>query len=151
MPYYELLYIIPAQYNEEEIDSINSKINKMIQEGEGTIALNQKLGKFKLSYPIKQAHQGTYLLSEFEAPASLAKKIDANLKLMPEILRHTIISKKKRTEEEIAKEKALREKILKEKAETAEAKEKKKAPPKSKVSLEELDKKLDEILEGKIT
>jgi small subunit ribosomal protein S6 len=150
MQHYELLYIIPAQYTNEEIDAVVEKIIKLIQENEGKIDLNEKLGKFRLSYPIKQSSQGNYVLAEFDAPASLVKKLNTDLKLMPEVLRHLITTKKKKSAEEIAKEEAIKEKILKRQTEAAK-KEKEGAPSaKSKVSLEELDKKIDEILEGKI-
>lgn len=153
MPYYELLYTIPNKYTEEETALITDKISKLIQAEGGEIAVNEKLGKFKLTYPIKQTHQGNYIVLEFDAPASFIKKIDTDLKLMPEILRHIIVSKKKRSKEEIAKEEALREKILKKKTAAVEKKTQEKTSPpaaRGKVSLEELDKKLDKILEGDI-
>lgn len=151
MQHYELLYIIPAQYTDEEIDAVVEKIIKLIQENEGKIDLNEKLGKFRLSYPIKHSSQGSYVLTELDAPTSLVKKLNTELKLMPEILRYLIIAKKKKSAEKIAKEEAIKEKILKKQIEAAKKEKEEEAPPaKGKVSLEELDKKIDEILEGKI-
>lgn len=155
MPYYELLYIIPPQHTEEEIETITKKVTELIQKKGGEINLTEKLGKFKLAYPIKHNYHGNYVLTEFDASASSIKKLNEDLKLMSEILRHLIVTKKKRSAEEIAEEQALRERIMRKEEKESEVAKKEVAPAKpvkeeKKVSLEELDKKLDEILEGKI-
>lgn len=94
------------------------------------------------------------------------KKIDNQLKLTPEILRHLIIIKRVKTEaekmreakiqeglrrakeEELAKAEKSAKEALK-KSETVEEKKEEKPAPK-KASIEDLDKKLDELLKDDI-
>jgi uncharacterized Zn finger protein (UPF0148 family) len=68
--------------------------------------------------------------------------------MMSEVLRHQIITKKVKTEEEIKKEKEITKKIAAKQAEEKKTlEEKERAKDKKKIDLEDLDEKLDKILE----
>lgn len=161
--HYEMLYIIPIKFNEDEVEEIASKVKDLINKYKGEITYEENPDKKRLAYSIKGVHQGYYILIEFDLKKENLQKLNEKLKLMTEVLRFLILKKKKRTAEEIKKEKEQMEKI-KEAKEEAEMKEVKKElekkekkeekPSKSaedikskKVSLKELDKKIDEILE----
>ena len=167
--HYELLYILPMKFMGEEQEKIIEKVNKIVTDQECKITKNEVFGKQKLAYPIKKVHQGVYIIVEFDGKKSAINKINSVLKLTPEVLRHLIVTKKKLTEEEIAKAKQKKERLVKEESEkkekeiqkkVEEIKEEKKEVPsakvpddkekKGKVSLEDLDKKLDEILKDDI-
>jgi len=155
--HYELLYLLPMSYTEEELKPIIEKVASLIKESEGTITKNDNLGKQKLAYTIKHNSHGYYLLYEFDLPKANLQKLNKALSLSNEILRFIITVKKIKTAEEIAKGKALQERLAKKKekeiekikAEKEEIKEKpkKETGGKEKISLEDLDKKLDEILD----
>ncbi len=149
--HYELLYLVPATYTEDELAPVKEKIKKIIEKFKGEITLEDSLGKKKLSYPIKKNHQGYYLLYEFDLPGEELKGLNQNLKLTNEILRHIIVKKKLKTPSllKATKDKLeAEEKVSEEKKETA--REKKIQNDKEKVKLEDLDKKLDQILDGDI-
>jgi small subunit ribosomal protein S6 len=148
MKHYELLYTIPGSYTEEEADSIGKKINEIVKKYGGEITSTDNLGSKKLAYPIAKAQVGTYLVIEFNAEPAKIKELDGELKLTPEVMRFGIAVKRIKTKAEVDAEKA-REVRMAEKAEEAE-KAKTAPAPAPKVSLEELDKKLGEILEGDI-
>lgn len=146
MKHYELLYILPGKYTEEEMEGISVKINELVKKHGGEITSTDNLGSKKLAYPIADAQVGNYLVIEFNNEPEKIKELGAELKLTPEILRFVIVFKKLKTQEEIEAEKVRKEKM----AARDLKKEEEKAEPPPKVSLEELDKKLGEILEGDI-
>ena len=145
MNHYELLYLISATYSDEELIPIKEKIKELIEKHLGKITLEDNLGKKKLAYPIRQAHHGYYLIYEFDLEPEKKKELDRDIRLTPEVLRHQIITKKLFTPSmvEITEQKAKKEKEREKEAE-------KKKIDKDKIKLEDLDQKLDEILEGDI-
>ncbi len=143
MKHYELLYIIPGHYTDEEGESIIDKINDLVKKCGGEITLTDNLGNTKFAYPIRGIQSGSYIVIEFNAEPEKIKELDNALKLVPEILRFQIVTKRIKTQAELNQEKARQAKLV-------QGPEKEKAAPAPKVSLEELDKKLGEILEGEI-
>lgn len=160
--HYELLYIITSKLTEEETEPINKQVLDLIEKNEGKITLQENYGKKKLAYPIKHHHNGYYRLFEFDLEPDKLGELEKKFMLTNEILRHQIFKKKLKTEEEIKKERELISKIeeKKEKAKEKEMEQEQaaaptattpadeKAPAKEKMKLEDLDKKLDEILGG---
>lgn len=144
MGHYELLYLISATYSEEELTPLKEKVKGLIEKFDGKITLEDSLGKKKLAYPIQHTHHGYYFLDELDLPPEKIKDLNRELKLTPEILRHQLIIKKLQTPSliEITEKKIKKEKEKKE--------EDKKKTEKEKIKLEDLDRKLDEILEGDI-
>ncbi len=168
--HYELLYIIPVKFVGEEQEKILGKVAKIIKDQGCEITKDEILGKQRLAYPIKHIHQGIYVMVEFDGKQSAVNKINSTLKLTPEVLRFLVIKKKKLTPEQIAKQEQKKQALVREEKKEKEAeiqkkveeiKEDKKESPisktkddkdkkKGKVSLEDLDKKLDEILKDDI-
>ncbi len=169
--HYELLYLIPNTYTNTELEGIIKKITERIEK-DTTITLNQDLGKKRLAYPIKHLTHGSYVVVEFDAQPKIIKELNNDLRLMDEVLRHLIIEKRKRSEEELQEEKKRRAETDRKISEAQEeATAKKPSDPKKettkvqatpeqikkeastdaekKITIEELDDKLDELLEGK--
>jgi len=127
------------------MEAISGKINETVKKYGGEITSTDNLGSKKLAYPIADVQVGNYLVIEFNSEAEKIKELEGELKLTQEVLRFSITLKKLKTQEDIEAEKIRKEKMVqKQKAEEV------KAEPAPKVSLEELDKKLGEILEGDI-
>ncbi|MFH0779718.1 MAG: 30S ribosomal protein S6 [Parcubacteria group bacterium] len=164
---YELTYIVPIKYLDNELQTVISKVTKLVKDSQGSIAVDNVIGKQRLSYPINGVFQGTYVALEFEMPSGELKKIENQLKLMPEVLRFLVVKKRVKTAAESRREQQIQEKLRKDKEkelakleeenlsglkkiEADEEKAAEAAKPsaneKPKVSLEDLDKKLDEIL-----
>ncbi len=189
--HYELTYIVSIKYLESELQQVMDQVSGLLKEFGGVVTSEQVLGKQRLAFPIKFTHQGTYVVVEFDMEAENIKKLDDLLKLKNELLRHLLITKRVRTEEEMKREKELQEKLRQEKedelkemeqnnkdrvkrdgvrktakrttvAKSVEAKNEtpavevdvatKEAPKKKavKVSMEDIDKKIDEILTEEI-
>lgn len=151
MPHYELLFIVSNKFSEDELKDVVKDVHKIITDNEGKITYTEEWGKKKLSYPIKGFQYGYYSLAEFDCSGEKVNKINNELRLSTEVLRHIIVAKEARTVEQIQEEKKQSEKkiLAKVKAETEEKKpiEKPKEKEKATVDLKDLDEKLDRILE----
>lgn len=151
LEHYEILYILPMSYTAEEVKPINQKVAELIKTNGGTITKEQDLDKQKFAYPIKNQSHGYYFLYEFDLPTDKLLGLNRILQLTTEVLRFIVVKKQVKTEEQIKDEARIQEKIAqkREKVKTEEAKVEKVAKEKTKpkISLEDLDKKLDEILD----
>lgn len=173
---YELLYIVGSQFTEAEIEEIRTNVAGLIEKAEGKVVKTENLGKIRLAYPIKKISHGTYVLVYFDAEPGALADLNRRLGLMDEVLRHTILERPanalERTfeidsyiaplsEEAKASRDAKRaskpapKKTESKKAESTNTEEPKEiAPPapadaeEAKMSMKELDQKLDTILEG---
>jgi small subunit ribosomal protein S6 len=150
IPEYELLYLIPNKFSENEVPAITEKVNKIITDHEGTVSQTEDWGKKRLAYAIKGQIYGYYQLSRISVGNGKINDIDRLLRLAPEILRHIVIKTDGKKESKPRTVKAAEKEVVK--------KEKPKPAPKveemvdkkdaSKVDLKDLDEKLDKILEG---
>ena len=164
---YEMMYFISTLFSEEEIKKIMEKLVTDVAVFGGKVVKHEDLGRRKLAYKIGQHRYGHYGVLEFELEKSKLKKFEDKVRLTTdEVVRYLILSITPKTEEQLAREKAAAEKIRDQqikdiqgisdvKGKTAEVElpeDKKKAEEKEskKVSLEDLDKKLDEILDDNV-
>ncbi len=150
MTNYELLYIVPNQYTDDEAKKIEEKINTFLQKQDAILGFKEFLGKKKLAYPINKIAHGYYIVVEFELEdETKVSKISNELRLDKEILRAQIIKKHKITPQEIARQKKQREEVKdgdKERSEERPAPRVEKNEKDKRVSIENLDEKLNEIL-----
>jgi len=114
--HYEILFIVPNKFTEDEAKKIATKVDAMIVETEGKVTFSEFWGKKKLAYKIKNNEYGYYGLFEFDLEKENLAKIDNNLRLSTEILRHQIVIKKIKTEAELKREEEIRVKIDSKKA-----------------------------------
>lgn len=97
---YELLYIIPATVVETEVGAVESKISTLITKYGATVELTKRLGKMHLAYQIKKQRYGYYVAVVFTAEPGSIAKIEENLRISNDILRHLITSSDKSVEEQ---------------------------------------------------
>lgn len=141
---YEILYLVPS-LKSEELAKIQEKVKKIIQEKKGKIQEEKSLGLRDLAYPIKHHLKGYYYWLCFDFEPSFLKELEKTLKLESQILRFLIVKHIKPKE----KKKITRPKFITKKLEKKEVL-KEKPKKEKKVTLEELDQKLEEILEDDI-
>ncbi|OIO47288.1 MAG: 30S ribosomal protein S6 [Parcubacteria group bacterium CG1_02_37_51] len=147
--HYELTYIISTTIAETEHPAIKQSVEKILSEHKVGITDQQDLGKKKFSYAIDKVRHGFYQSIEFNAMPDTIITITAALKLNNNVLRFLIISKKEVTAEEQELQAKLKTAQADKQAKTKEAEEKKEEETSAtKVSLEDLDEKLDQILES---
>ncbi len=162
MQHYEMLFILPARRSVEELETDTQEIFSIVEKAGGKVSHKEVFARQKLSYPIKKEIQGVYILSEFDAEPSSIITMDTEIKHLPILLRHQIVKKIVKTPEQLETERLLKEriaakrvaesekvrieevaKVAKETAASSDKKDKKE----EKVDTEELDKKLEELLE----
>jgi small subunit ribosomal protein S6 len=171
---YELLFIIPNKFTEDEAKAIDEKVKNQIATVGGEVVYTEDWGKKKLAYPIANYNHGYYKLVEFDLEGAKLAELDTFLRLSNDVLRHQVIRVAKRSLEQIAADKKKSDELAKirkslkeggaEKAEKTEKTEEKtsglvpaeKQQPaeerksfKKKTDLKDLDSKLDDILDTK--
>lgn len=167
--HYELLYVVAGAAGDEAQAGIQQKVADELTKAGARLTSHTIWGSRKFAYALGKHQQGVYLIAEFDIEADRVKSLERSFRLMPEIIRYLIVKKRVKTAEEVEQEKRIREKIQERKVReahvaAAEAQEKEKKVQRQterdtaaqktverkqevpRVSLEELDKKLDEIL-----
>lgn len=109
--HYEILFIVPNKFTEEEAKQIIANVDEVIIKFGGEISNREYWGKKKLAYEIKHNAYGYYSLVEFDSEKGSILAIDQNLRLSTDILRHQIVAKKFKTEEAIKREQEIKQKI----------------------------------------
>lgn len=152
MQKYELLYIVPAKYTEEELKEFSEKVGTIVSQTGVNILETTVLGKRKLAYPIKHLKYGHYVLVDLEAEEDVIENLNRALRLATELLRYIVIVK----DPSLTKIPDFAEsgEIVKAERDEKDSRERRRparkpapAPVKKKdVNMDDLDKKLDEIL-----
>ena len=153
--HYEILFIMPNKFTDDEAQKVFKKVGDLITSNEGKITLENYWGKKKFAYPINHEYYGYYGLYEFDLERTLVAKINDTLRLDKEIVRFLIVKKKVKSEEQIKKDKKIKEKIDSKKSEELKTKEEAKKETKKvskkkeedkKIDLKNLEEKLDDVL-----
>ena len=154
---YEVMYVIPSKYSDTEIDGIAAKVGTLFTKHGAKVQKTDSLGKIKLAYPIKKERYGTYMLAFIEMEGEMIEKLDQDLRLTDEVLRHVMVKREKGVpatyhvpESYIAPltpegQRSMAKPVVKDAPKTAPQ-----AEAKEKLSTAEIDKKLDEILDSDI-
>lgn len=125
MNHYELLYIIPAKFTDDEVKAIAHNVQGVVQARGGQI-INEDhgLGRRRLAYPIGQLRQGYYVLVNFDAEAKDVPVVSREVGLAENVIRHQIIKVNKFSDLKFlaAQEKARAEEEAKEKADVKKSK-----------------------------
>lgn len=173
MAHYDMLAILPGTLAEDELPTVIEVVEKQLA-SEGATNIKTVLeGKDRLAYPMKHIRYGYFYNIRFETEPQSVQKMQNKLRLIPELLRSLIngfdLEEKAAYDKRLKEVKDISAKHVKEKEE-AVAKEAEEAPaemvaeakeaskPKKeeaekdtkKVSMEEIDKKLDDILDANI-
>jgi len=171
MKTYELLYIVSSKYTDAEVGGIQKNVEAMAVKFEGKMTRQENLGKIKLAYPIQGMRHGTYILVHVELEPENLGKFEREIRLSDEVLRHQVVvlpeGAKDRKYQISSYVAPLSEEAREQKKESrtdAPAREPKAAPVQAappvpakldetspSMSMEELDEKLDKILEADVT
>lgn len=154
---YELLYIVSSAFAEPQVKGVMDKVEALVTAEGGEIKKHAVLAKQALSYPIKKQKHGTYVLLHLTLPPEALLKVERTLRLEmgEDILRH-MVTQVTEAEAQAAFELLPYVYPLTEREHSSASRpriHRKELPPPlpvasaPKMSVEELDKKLDEILD----
>lgn len=93
MKKYELMYVVVNNISDEEKDALIEKVSNLITKFNGVIESTEKLGTKKLAYEIDKKREGFYVLTNFEAEASVPAKVSETLRITDGILRFIVVAK----------------------------------------------------------
>lgn len=132
---YEIIYLISLKSDKEKA---KNKISSLITENGGRVIKEIYFPKEKIAYPIKKEVNGSFLITRFSIPPQNIIKLEKQLRIEKEVLRF-LITAVKEIKEKMVMPKKEKKIILK-----------KKSIKEEKIELEEIDKKIDEILKENI-
>lgn len=149
--YYQLTYLLSPLLDKKGEIEINQKVKKAIEERQGQIK-TERIININLTYPIKKHKQSTCANLSFELPPQATKNLEEQLKTESNIIRYMIQKKTILPPPAFVFQPTPSRFGLKQTAITAEEESPSKPlsapaqPKKEKIKIEDLDKKLEEIL-----
>ncbi len=156
MKKYELLLVLPGTLDDKEAETRSNEVLTLVK-GSDEKAVMHPMGKVRLAYPIKQIRYGYYYTLVFSAENTVLKVLQNKLGLMRDLLRAIISvynpdfnpAQKLASVAEVSENTAPTF-VAEPAAEAEKAPEKAKKTVETKVSMQEIDKKLDEIMSGDV-
>jgi small subunit ribosomal protein S6 len=88
---YETVMIIDPAVDEAGVDKQIQKYSELIKNNQGEIAMVEKWGRRKMTYPINSRREGFYVCLQFNSPAALPAELNRNIRLDETIIRHLTI------------------------------------------------------------
>lgn len=167
---YQLTYLLDPGLGAQEKEQWQGKISRLIEDREGTVLSHNEVGTRQLSYPIKKKILATYVIAEFSLPGEKASEIARELKHETAVLRTFLTKQEKIRTKPVRKtppkteaaapqsttfakeqvEGGLPEMPAKDAAATPtadeEVREEQKSGGATKVTIEDIDKHLEELL-----
>lgn len=135
---YELTYLISSLLPEQEAGNISVGINNFIQEKQGLVNEGGLPRTIGLAYPIKKENNAWLQTTNFSLEKAELQELEKKLKENKEILRFLILKKVKERKRAIRR---IPKMVIKKTQEAVPA------SPFQKAELEDIGKKLDEILQ----
>jgi small subunit ribosomal protein S6 len=88
---YEMMFIVKATMESENVKATAESIKKLVTDLKGNVVEYKELGEKKLAYPIKKELNGYYFLMQFEANKEVEAELNRKAGLDENVLRHLII------------------------------------------------------------
>lgn len=87
---YEAFYIVKPDLSDTDVQKVADRFKGVVEEKGGSVEKAGKWDKRKLAYEIKGYKEGSYVLMNFEAPATLPKELNRLMQISDDIIRHRI-------------------------------------------------------------
>jgi small subunit ribosomal protein S6 len=137
---YELTFLVNPNVSDEELNELINQLRDYVSRSEGQVIKDFSTQKIHLAYPVKKLRQAFLVTVDFDVPKDKIEPLKNHIKTIKSILRHLVITK--------YPIKILPPKIKPARIKTTVALDATKdTATKPKVKIEELDKKLEELLE----
>ena len=88
---YEMMFIVKATMESENVKATAENIKKVVTELKGNVVEYKELGEKKLAYPIKKELNGYYFVMQFVAAKEVEAELSRKAGLDENILRHLIV------------------------------------------------------------
>lgn len=104
---YESAVLINAALDDQQIDSILTRIKDLITNNGGQIRELDNWGRKRLAYPVDKSKIGYYAIFRFDAPSDIIAKLERTYTLDEQILRFVTLRLSNDALEQLEKNKAL--------------------------------------------
>jgi len=84
---YENLFIVRPDATEEDIDHLVDQMSKHVTTGGGTVDKVDKWGKRRLAYRVEKQREGSYVLMQFTADATVVKEFERRLRVQDSVIK----------------------------------------------------------------
>jgi ribosomal protein S6 len=148
MKKYELMLVLPGTLDEKEAETRSNEILGMVKENDPEAEI-RPMGKMRLAYPIKQIRYGYFYTIIFSVEPSIAPVLQDKLRLTRDLLRAMVTEynpKYTPTQKLTYSTNSAGVTVMNEGPKETEAQKE----PEAKVTMQDINKKLDEILSGDI-
>ena len=88
---YEVIFIVKPLEEEEATNAVIEKFSKLIVDNGGTIDKEDRWGKKRLAYEIKDCTDGYYCLLYITCEPACVAEVDRVMKLNDSLLKHMIV------------------------------------------------------------
>lgn len=88
---YEMMFIVKATMESENVKATAENMKKVVTDLKGNVVEYKELGEKKLAYPIKKELNGYYFVMQFEATNAAESELNRKAGLDENILRHLIV------------------------------------------------------------
>jgi small subunit ribosomal protein S6 len=104
---YESAVLINAALDDQQIDSILTRIKDLITNNGGQVRELDNWGRKRLAYPVEKSKIGYYAIYRFDAPSDLIAKLERAYTLDEQILRFVTLKLSADALEQLEKNKTL--------------------------------------------
>jgi small subunit ribosomal protein S6 len=104
---YESAILINAALDDQQIESIITRVKDLITNNGGEIRELENWGRKRLAYPVEKSKIGYYAIFRFDAPGEIVAKLERAYSLDEQILRFVTLKLSKDALEQIEKNKSL--------------------------------------------
>jgi small subunit ribosomal protein S6 len=88
---YELVYILPPDTTEEQVNELHAQLEAVVTRMNGQIEKMENWGRRRLAYEIAHHKEGVYVLEVINGGGELMKELDRRLKVMDIVIRHMVV------------------------------------------------------------
>ena len=88
---YEMMFIVKATMESDQVKATAENMKKVVTECGGTVSEFKELGEKKLAYPIKKELNGYYFVMQIETTKEAEAELSRKAGLDENVLRHLIV------------------------------------------------------------
>jgi small subunit ribosomal protein S6 len=88
---YEFMYIVDPELEQEALEQLNSRIERMVTDAGGDVLRLRSWGRRRLAFPIRRFHEGHYHVAYLQLDPSSIADLRGRLALAEELIRYLLV------------------------------------------------------------
>jgi len=88
---YEIMFIVDPSLPEEDIDQLNSEVEKLVRDGGGEVESIEKVGRRRLAYEVDRRTDGFYVLFTVAADGDIVREVERRFRVLDQVLRYLTV------------------------------------------------------------